>query len=86
MYKKIVYATYTLNIVFHALVTLISPAALLFLAAYLLVSKVGAPEWIYAPFIVLGFIAGFVSMIKFVISAFQNLDRLRESQNDSKKQ
>ena len=86
MYKKIVYATYTLNIVFHALFTLIFPAALLFFIAYLLVSRAGAPEWLYAPFIVVGFISGFISMIKFVLSAFQNLDRLRESQNDSKKQ
>ena len=86
MYKKFVYATYTLNIVFQALFTLLTPVAFLFFGALLAVKKLSAPEWLYAPCIAVGFVVGFVSMIRFVISALVNLERLRKSHNDSKKQ
>ena len=48
--------------------------------SWLLVSRAGAPSWIYAVFISVGIIAGLVSMVKFVINATSNLERL-EKQN-----
>ena len=79
MYKKFVGSLYVMNIVTQSIVTLISPAALMFLFAWLLVSKCGLPSWIYAPFITLGVLAGFISMIKFAISASEGLERLERS-------
>lgn len=76
MYKKFVGSLYVMNIVTQSIVTLISPAALMFFFAWLLVNKCSLPSWIYAPFITLGVLAGFISMIKFAISASEGLERL----------
>ena len=79
MYKKFVGALYVMNIVSQAAITLVSPAALMFLFAWLLVEKCSLPSWIYAIFITLGVLLGFVSMIKFVISASEGLERLERA-------
>ena len=73
---------YTLNIIFQAIFTLLTPPALLFFITWLFVSKLGAPSWIYAITVTLGFIAGLVSMIKFTLSASLSLERL-EKQRDN---
>ena len=72
-----------MNIVFQAIISLVSPAALAFFIGWLAVSKFGAPPWIYVPLIVLGIIVGFISMIRFAISASEGLERL-EKQNKEK--
>ena len=82
MYKNFVSAIYVFNIVMQSLFTLLTPAALAFLACWLSVSKLGAPSWIYAIFLPLGIIIGFVSMIKFAISASESLERLEKERND----
>lgn len=79
MYKKLVSALYVMNIVAQSVITLLTPAALAFLLAWLLVDKCSLPRWIYAPFIVVGIIAGFISMIKFAISASEGLERLERA-------
>ena len=75
-YKRFVSALYVLNIVIQAIFTLLTPPSLLFLISWLFVSKAGAPEWIYAIAIILGILMGLVSMVKFVISASEALERL----------
>lgn len=76
MYRKIVNATYVINIIFQAFLTLLMPAGLCFLISWLLVSYAGAPKWLYAPLLIVGVLVGLFSMIKFVISAMSALERL----------
>ena len=84
MYRKIVSATYVINIIFQAFLTLLMPAGLCFLVSWLLVSYAGAPTWLYAPLLIVGVMLGLFSMVKFVISAMSALERLEaESQADT---
>lgn len=80
MKNKLFGFLYAVNIISQAIFTLLTPAALAFGVAWLFVSRVGAPSWLYAVLIPLGVIAGFISMIKFVLSATAALERL-EKQN-----
>ena len=84
MYKNFVGALYVMNIVLQCIFTLLTPAALAFLLSWLLTSKLGAPIWIYAIFLPIGFIMGLISMVKFAISASEGLERL-EKQGKGKK-
>ena len=85
MHKKITNALYALNIVFQSFFDLVTPAALFFGIAWLLVKYLSLPEWIYAPAIILGILLGFVSMIKFIITAMAGLERLECEQKEKKK-
>ena len=76
MYRKIVNATYVINIIFQAFLTLLMPAGFCFLISWLLVSYASAPKWLYAPLLILGVLVGLISMIKFVISAMSALEKL----------
>ena len=80
MYKKIVSAMYSLNIVFGAIWTLAFPIGAAILASFLLTSYAGAPDYIYPILIILGALTGLVSMVRFVLSAMKALDRLEEEQ------
>ena len=82
MNNKFFGVLYVLNIVAQSIATLVTPAALLFFIGWLLVNKLSLPEWIYAIAIVLGIILGLCSMVKFILSATRNLERL-ESQRSS---
>ena len=82
MYRNLVGALYVLNIIIQCIITLVAPAAVGFLIAYLSV-RGGAPTWLYAIFIPIGIIAGFISMIKFAINASEALERL-ENQRKNK--
>jgi hypothetical protein len=79
MYKRFFSVLYALNIIFQAIFTLLIPPSLLFLVTWLAVDKLGAPSWIYAITVTVGVIAGLISMIKFVLSAASNLERLEKS-------
>ena len=85
MYQRFTGALYVINIIVQAAFTLLTPAGLMFLISWLLVDKCGAPTWIYAPAITVGVLAGFVSMIRFVISASEGLERLEKEQGKRKK-
>ena len=85
MYKRLVSVMYALNILFQALFTLVMPAALGFGIAWALVSYLGAPEWVYAPLLVVGVLWGFYNMIKFTLSAMAGLERLESSRSEGKK-
>ena len=78
MYKKLVSAMYVLNIVAQAIFTLLTPPAILFLVSYLLIKYCSLDEWIYAVAIPVGMFLGIGSMVKFILAAMRNLDRIEE--------
>ena len=84
MYRKFISAMYLLNIIFQSFFDLALPIGATILISWLLVEKAGAPSWIYAPLVVIGVIIGFISMIRFILSATRALDRL-EAQGKQKK-
>lgn len=77
MNKKIS-VLYSLNIIFQAIFDLVLPTALAFLLAMLFIGKLGAPKWLYAIFIPIGAVIGFVAMIRFIITACAGLERLEK--------
>ena len=83
MKSKLFSSLYSFNIIMQAIFSLVTPAGFLFLVAWLLINKAGAPEWIYAIAIPLGILIGLFSMIKFIFSATEALTRLEE-QNEKK--
>ncbi len=85
MYKRFIGVMYVLNIVFQAFFTLIMPAALGFAIGWALVKYASAPDWIYAPLLVVGILWGFYSMIKFVLTAMAGFERLEREQNGNNK-
>ncbi len=85
MYGKFVSALYALNIILQAIITLLSPAALMFGLAWLLIAKCGAPEWLYAVLIPIGVLAGLISMVRFVIGASEGLERLEKEREANKR-
>ena len=80
MYRKLVGVLYVMNIVFQSFITLASPIALCFFISWLLERYAGAERWIYAPFLILGVLSGFYSMVKFVIAAMSGYERLESEQ------
>ncbi len=84
MYYKFVSGIYALNIIIQGLFNLVTPPILFFFIAFLSVKKLGAPEWIYVIAIVIGFIIGIICMIKFIIVAMNNLERLDKIQKSEK--
>ncbi len=83
MYRKLVSVLYMLNILSQGLFTLVMPAALGFGIGWCAVKYLGAPEWIYAPLLVVGILWGFYSMIKFILTATAGYDRLERQQGES---
>lgn len=83
-YKKAVAPIYVVNIIFQAFVSLISPAAFMLLIAFLLDRYTSVGGWIYPLLITLGTVAGFFSMISFVLRAMTALEAI-EKQNADKK-
>ena len=81
MYRKIISATYVLNIIFQSFFNLAFPIGLGILFSWLLVEKAAAPGWIYAPLVLIGVIIGFSSMIRFTLSAMRALERLEAQSN-----
>lgn len=82
MHKKFFGFMYGLNIMSQAIFSLLTPAALLFAICWLLVKRVGAPEWLYAIFIAVGVLIGLISMVRFAISASENLERLEKQRKN----
>lgn len=78
MYKKFVSALYVLNIVFQAFYTLALPIGIGALVSFLLTRYADFPGWIWAVLITLGVFTGLFSMVKFIITAMNNLDRLEK--------
>ncbi len=85
LHKKFFNALYILNIVSQAIITLVIPAGLLGGVAWLLVRFASAPMWLYVPALVLGFLLGFCSMVKFILTAMAGLERLEKQQKTKNK-
>ena len=86
-YGRIISPLYIINIVFQAFISLISPAALMLLAAWLLVKYTAVGGWIYAVLITVGVLTGFVSMINFVLRSMAALEALeKQNKENSKKE
>ena len=83
MYRKFITPVYILNIVFQSVFNLLTPAGIAFLAAWLLDTYTEVGGWIYALLITVGVLAGFYSMIVFILRAMAALDAL-EKQNQEK--
>ena len=71
-------AFYVINIVAQAIFTLLWNIGLALLISWFTVSKLGAPEWIYVPLILIGVFTGLFSMVRFILAAMKSLDRLEE--------
>jgi uncharacterized membrane protein YcjF (UPF0283 family) len=76
---------YILNIIAQALFSLLFSVAVFFGIGYLAVNSWGAPSWVYVPLILVGVGVGFVSMVKFILSAMAGLDRLEAQRRKGKK-
>ena len=76
---------YVLNIVAQALFSLVFSVAVFFGIGYLAVTYLGAPSWVYIPLILVGVGVGFVSMVRFILSAMAGLDRLEAQRRKRKK-
>lgn len=76
---------YMASIVFQAIFDLLFCIGVAVLISWLLVSKLAAPTWIYAPFIIVGAVAGMISMIKFILRAMASLESIERSQKEVKK-
>ena len=85
MHKKLFNALYIINIVAEALFTLVIPAGLFYGIAWLLITYLSFPNWIYAIAITLGLLLGFYMMIKFVLTAMKGLERLESEQKAKEK-
>lgn len=85
-YTKFVSAMYVLNIISQAFFTLAFPIGLMALLSWLLCKYAGAPGWIWAILIVLGALSGLYSMIKFILSAMNALDKLEAEHKAKLKQ
>ncbi|MBR2343594.1 MAG: hypothetical protein IKA64_05005 [Clostridia bacterium] len=83
MYKKWLGALYSLNIIFQSFFSLVFPAGLALGIAYLSVTHLGAPRWLYAPLITVGVGAGLVSMVRFIITSMNALSRLESEQAEA---
>lgn len=81
-YGKIISPLYIINIVFQSFISLVSPAALMLLASWLLDKYTSVGGWIYAVLITLGVITGFVSMIRFIIRGMAALEALERQQEE----
>ena len=84
MYEKITSALHSLNIVFQALYSLALPIGLSALASYLLTKHTSVGGWIWAVLLMAGVLVGFYSMVKFILSATANLQRLEKEREESR--
>ena len=71
-------AVYVINIVLQSIFSLLFQVGACTLVAWLAVSKLDAPEWVYVPAVLFGVFTGIFTMIRFVISSMQALERLEK--------
>ena len=84
MHNKLFSFLYAINIVSQAIFSLLVPVGLLLAAAWLLVNRAGAPKIVYAAAVILGFLIGMYSMVRFIMTATANLERLENQENKDK--
>ena len=81
-YRKFISATYVINTVLQGFFTLLTPIALMVLVGWLTTNKLGAPSWVFVPLILIGVVGGFISMIKFILIAMRQLERLEKQHEE----
>ena len=67
---------YVLNIIIQAIFTLAFSILIFIGIGYVAVELIGGPTWIYVITILLGVATGLISMVRFILSAMQGIDRL----------
>ena len=72
---------YVMNIIAQSIFSLLFNVAVYFGIGYLLNSVFGVDAWVYIPLILVGFILGIISMIRFIISAMAGVERLENERN-----
>lgn len=83
---KEAYSTvYVINVVFQSIFTLVWNIGLALLIGWASVEWFSAPDWIYVPLILLGVITGFVSMVRFILTAMKSLDRIENERRQKLK-
>ena len=85
--KNPISAFYGFHMIVQAIVSLLSPPALLTLLAWYLHTYQGVGEWIYALLIFFGLITGFYSMVRYLLAASKYsraLDRQAEEKKKKK--
>lgn len=80
MERKLVNAIHVLNILFQAIYSLLFPVGVGVALSYVLVEFCGAKTWVWALLLTVGVLIGLVSMVKFILSAARNLERLEKEQ------
>lgn len=75
---------YVVNIIMQSIFSLLFNVAVYFGIGYLLTSVFSLDAWVYIPLILIGFIVGIISMIKFIISAMAGVERLENERNGKK--
>ncbi len=77
-------AMQALNVILQSFWNLLTPIGLSLLAAWLLAEKAGVGGWIYAVLVPIGTLVGLCSMIRFILAAMKNLERLEKEQKQKK--
>ena len=84
-YKKLLTPIYTFNMIVQAIMSLVSPIAILFFAAWLLDKHTEVGSWIYVVCILLGTGSGLYSMVSFILHASRALEALEKQNSDSER-
>lgn len=82
--KRFMNVMYVLNIVVQSFFNLLLPVGLMIFVSWLLTEKMDVGQWIYVVLIILGVITGFISMIRFILTAMAGLERLEHEQKTKK--
>ena len=85
-YHKLLTPLYVINIVLQAMISLISPIAVMFFFAWLLVTRLAVGSWIYVVFIMIGVFSGLYSMVVFILGAMRTLDAIEKQHSDKKEE
>ena len=75
-----------INVALQSIFSLAFDIFLCFFIGWILVDKLGLPSWVYIPLIILGVMAGFISMVKFIISAMNGIDKIEAERQARRKQ
>lgn len=82
--KRFMNVMYLMNIVIQSFFNLLLPIGLMVFFSWLLTTKFGVGQWIYIVLILFGVVVGFISMIRFILTAMAGLERLEDEQKNKK--
>lgn len=86
MYRKFISPFYIFNMIIQSLVSLISPIALTFAAAWALNTYLEVGTWIYVVLILIGVGAGLYSMVSFLLKASAAIEALERQHSEKEKE